>query len=165
MSLLSRLFKKSDPLPTNDNAEQEDLDELKIKGRDLATQGSYKQALSCFEMVLARQEKLFGKQHPELAATLSDIGFAWDGLNEYRKAIEYYEKALAIRRKVGGSDSHSIAITLNNIGLSWLALDPYKSEKYIEEALVIMRKELGKDHPQTKQTEVHLVSIKKNLPG
>lgn len=111
--------------------------------------GEYEKAVKYYELALANDLELFGKDHPSVAINRNNLGAAWDSLSQYKKAIDYYEKALASDLKAYGEDHPNVAIDRNNLGMAWHALGEYKKAiAYLEQALVSDLKTYGEDDPQ-----------------
>ena len=68
------------------------------EGNNSPSSGDAHQAVSCYERALATFEQVYEKDpnHPEIAATLNNLGNAWRDLGDTRKAVDYYKRALAI---------------------------------------------------------------------
>ena len=99
--------------------------------------GYKREALASLEVILESCRK---RRNVELeAATLNNIGSAYDDLGEKQKALSYFERALPLSRKVGNVSGE--AATLNNIGSVYFALgEKQKALEYFERALTLRRK-------------------------
>ena len=106
---------------------------------------------SCaYERALAIQEREFGPDHRELAATLGNLGGVWGDLGQPGKARELYERALAIQEREFGPDHPEVATTLGNLGSVWGDLgEPGNARGLYERALRILRTHFPKGHPHT----------------
>ncbi len=122
------------------------LNELGVTINDL---GDKRKAIFYYEQALAIDEKVLGKEHPNVAIRLNNLGSAWDDLGDKKKAISYYEQALAIWKAVYGDTHPQVAVGLNNLGAAWDDLgDKKKAISYYEAALAIDEKVFGKEHPK-----------------
>ena len=122
-------------------------------GKILRDFGDPRKAVDYFEQALSIGKEVYGERHPNVAATLNDLGGAWDSLGDSKKAIEYYEQALSIDREVYGERHPDVAINLNNLGLAWYSLgDSKKAINYYEQALSIVREVYGERHPNVATT-------------
>ncbi|MBI5957524.1 MAG: tetratricopeptide repeat protein, partial [Chloroflexi bacterium] len=94
------------------------------------------QRINWFEMGLKVWR---GANNPEReAATLNNIGGAWDALGEKRQALAFYEQALPLSQAVG--DRSGEATTLNNIGMAWSGLGEQRQAlDFYEQALPLRR--------------------------
>ena len=103
----------------------------------------YDEALAYLDTARVLQEKHFGLQDLDLAATYHSIGFVYSAQNNYDKAMEFYDKALAIREKVLDPLSHALAISYNNKGVVDMEQGKYKEAmKWYDKALAIFEKVL-----------------------
>ncbi len=126
--------------------------------------GFYLKALELLEQSLTIYKTAYGEQHPDVAATLNNIGLTWDRLGEYRKALDYYAQALDINRQAYGEQHPAVARNLNNIARAWYNLGEYQQAKeYLEAALAIQRDMLGPEHPDTKNTAEGLRQVQSKL--
>jgi tetratricopeptide (TPR) repeat protein len=128
----------------------------------LHRKGQHIEALEYYRNVLLFPKKVKEAPYSDGATILTHMGNIYDALQQFQQAINHYEMALTILKDAFGDKHLIVATVYNNAGLSYLAINPNKSKEYIEAALTIMHKELGKDHPQTKQTEIHLATIMRN---
>src|SRR5215472_18655495 len=62
------------------------------------------------------QRKTLEPDHPQLARTLSDLGYVYYILGRYMEAEPLYRRALAILEKAGKTHESDAAITLNKLG-------------------------------------------------
>ncbi|MDR2528228.1 MAG: tetratricopeptide repeat protein [Synergistaceae bacterium] len=60
-----------------------------------ANSGQYLEAKEYYERALPLCLKLFGEEHPDTAASLSNLGNVYYKLGDYSKAKETHERALA----------------------------------------------------------------------
>ena len=59
------------------------------------------------------------KLHPDIAASLNNIGMVYKNIGNTEKALDFYNQSLDMRRKVYSNEPHpDIADSLNNIGMS-----------------------------------------------
>ncbi|MDQ1354223.1 MAG: hypothetical protein QG657_4532 [Acidobacteriota bacterium] len=110
--------------------------------------GNYSRAKEYYEKALAIDEKVYGKEHLDVATGLNNVGEAWRALGDPKKAISYVEQALAIWKKAYGEQHPQVATGLNNLGSAYKALGyPKKAISYVEQALAIDEEVYGKEHP------------------
>jgi len=73
------------------------------------------EALKLNELNLAIQEKILGREHPNMAMTMNNIATILGNKGEYEKALEMYKEVLVIREKVLGNDNPRTKVTRRNI--------------------------------------------------
>ena len=108
-------------------------------------------------------EKALGKDHLDLATTLTNLAFLFRDQGQRAKARPLYERALAIREKALGKDHADVGATLYNLAV---LLDeqgaPAEARPHFERALVIDEQVFGKDSPEL-VTELLYLARKANL--
>jgi tetratricopeptide (TPR) repeat protein len=67
--------------------------------------GEYSKALSFCEKAHEIRRETLPSNHPDLAASYSNIGWAYDNIGEYSKALSFHEKAHEILQKNSPSES------------------------------------------------------------
>jgi len=126
----------------------EDAQTLIARGTDYYNLGDFKNAIECFFEASDLFEKIMGKDHPDYAASLYNLGFLYDSIGDYVKAEIYYLEAASIREKILGKDHPSYAASLNNLGMLYYNMGDYvRAERYYLEAINIWEKVFGKEHP------------------
>lgn len=107
-------------------------------------EGKYSEALTYLDSARVLQEKHFGLQDPDLAATYHNMGFVYHLQGNYDKAMEFYNKALKIQEQVLDSLSPDLAKTYNNIGTVYRNQSEFdEAEKWYDKALMLYDKALG----------------------
>ncbi len=71
--------------------------------------GDLEQARDQFGASLRIRERLFGPEHPRIAASLSNLAVVQSDLSAYSEAEALYERALAIRLAEYGADHWNVA--------------------------------------------------------
>ena len=66
------------------------------------------------------------ENHPVIAASYNNLGYAYGKLGDHKKQLDYYLKALAIREKVLPENHPDIAASYNNVGHAYYELGDYK---------------------------------------
>ena len=108
----------------------------------------YEQAKPLYEGALAIKEKVFGKEHPEVAISLNNLGLLYKTQDKYAKAKPLYERALAIHEKVFGKEHPDVANSLNNLAVLYDSQGNYERAKPLyKTSLAIKEKFFGKEHP------------------
>ena len=58
--------------------------------------------ISYYERALAIDEKILGREHPDVAFEFNNLGMANRALGEFQNAMFYFEQALVILKNVYG---------------------------------------------------------------
>eukprot|EP00959_Pyramimonas_sp_CCMP1952_P303380 6348928-Pyramimonas_sp.AAC.1 len=61
--------------------------------------GKYDDALPLYGRSLAIDEKVYGKEHPEVATDLNNLAVLYENMGKYDDALPLYERSLAIDEK------------------------------------------------------------------
>ena len=124
------------------------VDDYMDWGIDYYEQGEYAKAIECFLEAKNIYEKTLGKEHPDYAISLNNLGILYWNMVDYAKAERYYLEAIAIKEKALGKEHLSYASSLNNLGELYSDIGNYsKAERYYLEATAIYEMALGKEHP------------------
>jgi len=127
------------------------LDEAKALNRkvvELYSSGRYEEAIPYAERVLQIREKALGKEHPDVAVSLSNLAGLYWATGRYAEAEPLLKRALAIREKVLGKNHPDVAQSLNNLAVLYRDTGRYaEAEPLYQRALQIREKALGKEHP------------------
>jgi len=111
---------------------------------------AYDQARLLFEQALGIDEKVFGPDHPNTAASLNNLAILLEDLGDFQGSRPLKARALAIEERTFGPDHPRTAIGINNLGYLLQAQGDYVGARpYFERALLIREKALGPDHPDT----------------
>jgi hypothetical protein len=62
------------------------------------------------------RRELFGELHPDIAASLNNVGHWYGDQGDLQGALDYSEQALAMRRELFGELHPDIATSLSNVG-------------------------------------------------
>ncbi len=117
-------------------------------GLYVATRGEYSAAETVLARAVAIREKALGPDHPDVAATLNNLGSVYKEQGRYEEAEPLHVRALAIREKSLGPDHPSVATSLNSLGNLCTDQGRYEEAKALyTRALAIREKALGPDHP------------------
>ncbi len=110
--------------------------------------GEYHEARELHEQALAIVRKVYGEEHPSVAASLTGLAAVLQALGDYDRARQLHEQALAIRRKLYGEEHPDVATSLNNLAAVLQALGDYdRARELFEQALAIWRQVYGEEHP------------------
>jgi serine/threonine protein kinase/Tfp pilus assembly protein PilF len=99
--------------------------------------GIFDQAERMHREALAIDQKLFGPESKETAASLNNLGLALVAQEHFPEAEKADAEALAIRRRLFGDDNPDTATSLNDLGAV------YRQEGKLSEAEGMVRKALG----------------------
>jgi tetratricopeptide (TPR) repeat protein len=97
----------------------------------------YDQEVAENQIALQILTDVLGPGHPEVGATLQNLGATCDEMGRPDEAIEYDRKALAVLERALGAEHPRIAITLSNLG------DPLRRQKRFAEALPLYQRALA----------------------
>jgi len=126
------------------------LSAKRLLGTLLEKKGRYQQARAILEEVLARQEELFGKGHPETLSVMDSLGTVYLSLGEPRESEEILRRTVHLStEKLGGkhpdtlSSKHNLVCALLKNG-QFAAAKDLAGEVYAE-----TRQVLGDEHLDT----------------
>ena len=108
-----------------------------LMGRAYQDLGEYKEAEIMHRAALRLNEKLFGLESPEAAASLNDLGDALSGNGQWGDAELVFQQALRIRRKVFGNVHRDVASSLNSLA------NMYRNQGNVTEAVALAQQALG----------------------
>eukprot|EP00058_Branchiostoma_floridae_P017227 XP_002602715.1 hypothetical protein BRAFLDRAFT_72923 [Branchiostoma floridae] len=135
---------------------------LHFQGLTFVELGDHQKALSCFKQACEMYRRFYGgKDHPEIASSLTDVGSGWRMVGDRKKAISILEQALQMsQRLLGPRAAHPhIAQSLAELGMSWFEMgNPQKAISYAEGALQMFRKIYGEtaEHPKIARSLINL---------
>jgi len=100
------------------------------------------------EQALAMRQRLFDGDHPDVAASLSNLAVTLSGFGEYERARELDEQALAMRQRLFDGDHPDVAASLNNLAADLRAVGEDGRARELDEQALAMRQRLfDGDHP------------------
>jgi tetratricopeptide (TPR) repeat protein len=140
-----------------ENFLEEDIENLKkdfkkfdliyLYGTILYKNGNHKKAIIFYQKCLEIKENIFGRNNPDVAAFLNNLGNIYSALGDYQRAIIYSREALEIMERVLGKNHPDIAAFLNNLGNCHGSLGNYlKAIEYHKKTLEIQKKIFGRNH-------------------
>jgi tetratricopeptide (TPR) repeat protein len=123
--------------------------ELAAKFRELYQQGRYSEAEIIAGKTLEVGEDALGPEHPEVAASLNNLGELYRAQGRHTEAEPLYRRALAIREKALGPEHPEVGTSLNNLAELYRAQGRHTgAEPLYKRALAIMEKARGPEHPE-----------------
>ena len=104
---------------------------------------------STLRRALAIREKFLGKEHPDVAANLLDLGGYYANQGEYQRAESLLRRALAIRERAFGADNREVVKSLVRLGDLMGRLGRFdEAETLLQRALASGQTSIGSDHPE-----------------
>jgi tetratricopeptide (TPR) repeat protein len=117
-------------------------------GQVLDARGDSVAAIERAREALAIREAKLGHDHPDVAASLHNLGVASLNLGALEAAGDYFERALTIRRAVLGEDHPDVAASYNWLGNTLVARGQIDAGiGFYRKALAIRERALPADHP------------------
>jgi len=128
------------------------------------TQGKYQDAKEFYEKGLEIRRRVKGAEHPDVALSLTGLGYLAYCLGKYDEAERLYEQALAIREQAHGPDDPRVAQVLTHQGKLYRVQGKYRDAKRkYERALAIRENRSENDHPDMAYTLRHLARLYRSL--
>jgi len=125
------------------------INDLVSKMVELFNSGQFEQALPYAKSALEATEKAFGKEHPDVAARLSDLAVLYVATGKYAEAEPLFSKSLEIREKTLGNEHPDTVICLYNMANMYYSAGSYaEAVPSIVRALALKEKVLSKEHPE-----------------
>ena len=111
--------------------------------------GNYDRAEEMHRAALITRQKLFGKESPEAAKSLNDLGLALLANNKLAEAEQAHREALAIRQRLYGEENADTATSLNDLSSAYRQETKLsQAEPMARQALAIREKLFGHEHLQ-----------------
>jgi tetratricopeptide (TPR) repeat protein len=121
---------------------------VSMRGAAEVALGFLKEAETSFRWALETLEKALGPNHPDVAASLSNLAGLYDAQGRYAEAEPLLRRALGVWEKTLGPDHPHMAISLHNLAALYLRQGRYaEAEPLLRRALEILEKALGPNHP------------------
>jgi serine/threonine-protein kinase len=113
-------------------------------GSTYAGLGRLEEAERWLREALRTRQEILGREHPDVAATITDLAGLLMEKGEYGTAEQLSREALAMRRRLLGNESVEVAASLTNLGEILFQQSLYDAaEAQLRESLAIRRKLLG----------------------
>eukprot|EP00042_Codosiga_hollandica_P041061 m.362806 g.362806 ORF g.362806 m.362806 type:complete len:506 (+) comp56020_c1_seq1:313-1830(+) len=146
--------------PVHANDMDKVLNQIALAFRDF---GSYDAALEFYSRGSEITLKNMGRDHPDMAASFSNMGTVHKLKGNPDRALEYYQLALSIEIKALGLDDPATATTYNHIGGVYSEQGKFdQALEFFQKCLGIRLKVLGKDHLAVASTYFNLGSVWNN---
>jgi CHAT domain-containing protein/tetratricopeptide (TPR) repeat protein len=121
--------------------------ELDTKVGQLFVEGRYNEGIAIAKDLLAVREKTLGKNHPDVARSLSDLGWLHSFTGRYGEAEALFKRGLEIREKRLGKNHPDVAHILNRLALLYWNTGRYGEAVGLHKrSLEIKEKRLGRGH-------------------
>src|SRR6266478_7465589 len=99
-------------------------------------------------IALAIREKTLGAEHPDTAASLSDLSLLYFYEKKFATAEKFAQRALPIQEKVFGPNGLEVSPALNRLGIAERELGNLSAtETTLKRALAIREENLGTKSP------------------
>lgn len=119
--------------------------------------GDKEAAKAIYNEVLKAQERHLGPDHPDVAATLNNLGTMYRDEDLHHEVRPLYERALRIRREDWENtptnspnrreSAYRVAESYGNMGALYMDLGWYEqAAPCLDQSLLVMGREVGKDH-------------------
>lgn len=113
----------------------------------LRNRSDYARAELMYQRALAIWEKTLGSDHPEVAQSLSDLGFLFNDIGDYVRAEAALQRALSIYEKSLPEGHGALENTLNRLALVYREKGDYlKAEPLFQRSLNYWEKTFGPVH-------------------
>jgi tetratricopeptide (TPR) repeat protein len=133
-------------------------------GRGLQQLGDLSAAHVLCEEALASDCKIYGDDHPTVAARRNNLARMLHDLGELQAARVLYEQVLASYRKTYGDDHPTVATERNNLAVLLHDLGDFPAACALyEQALASDRKTYGDDHPTVAIRRSNLAGLLQQL--
>jgi serine/threonine protein kinase/tetratricopeptide (TPR) repeat protein len=110
--------------------------------------GQSRLAENLLRQAVAIRTKEFGRNHPDVAASLDNLALALQEQGKFVEAERMHREALLIRRTLLGEAHPDVAASLNNLGLVlWKEGKFVEAEAIQRQALALKKKVFGDEHP------------------
>ncbi|KAL2307640.1 hypothetical protein Nmel_000613 [Mimus melanotis] len=161
LDALATLYQKQNKY---EQAEQLRKKSFKIRQKAARQKGNLRGFALLRQRALQLEELTLGKDTPDNARTLNELGVLYYLQNNLETAELFLKRSLEMRERVLGSDHPDCAQSLNNLAALYNEKKHYdKAEELYEKALDIRRRALAPDHPSLAYTVKHLAVLYKKM--
>ncbi|XP_069504796.1 nephrocystin-3 [Ambystoma mexicanum] len=159
LDALALLYQKQNKY---DQVEQLRKRSLKIRQKTVHRKGSMYGFALLRRRALQLEELTLGKDTPDNARTLNELGVLYYLQNNLEVAEMFLKRSLEMRERLLGPDHTDCAQSLNNLAALYNERKQHdKAEELYERALDIRKRALSPDHPSLAYTVKHLALLYK----
>jgi len=110
--------------------------------------GELKQAKERFEKALTIMKKIFGEDHPDVAAGYLNLGIVYRCMKQYNLAKEHLEKALMIQKRTELGEKNELTSEMyRNLATVYDSTgEVHKAKEFYEKAMDIAKQTCGQKH-------------------
>ncbi|NWJ06604.1 NPHP3 protein, partial [Crypturellus undulatus] len=161
LDALATLYQKQNKY---EQAEQLRKKSFKIRQKAARRKGSLCGFALLRQRALQLEELTLGKDTPDNARTLNELGVLYYLQNNLETAELFLKRSLEMRERVLGPEHPDCAQSLNNLAALYNEEQLHdKAEELYERALDIRRRALAPDHPSLAYTVKHLAVLYKKM--
>jgi tetratricopeptide (TPR) repeat protein len=132
------------PLSAEESAALKEAEQWNKKVIDLYKKGKFSEAIPLAKQSLEITEKVLGKEHLYVAATLNNLAALYVEQGNYQQAEPLYQRSLTIKENILDKEHPDVATALNNLGGLYQAQGSYQQAiPLFQRALAIREKALG----------------------
>ena len=137
----------------------QNTDALQDQYYEYYNNGDFNNAVKYALKVLDIQEKSIGKNHPDYAFTLGNLGVYYLFASKYEKALAINLEVVELRKRILGVEDEEYHLALGNLASTYSKLGRYSKALSINlELLEIREKIIGKKHLDYIQTSQNIAS-------
>nr|XP_012306646.1 nephrocystin-3 isoform X3 [Aotus nancymaae] len=161
LEALATLYQKQNKYEQADHFRKKSF---KIRQKAIKKKGNLYGFALLRRRALQLEELTLGKDTPDNARTLNELGVLYYLQNNLETADQFLKRSLEMRERVLGPDHPDCAQSLNNLAALCNEKKQYdKAEELYERALDIRRRALAPDHPSLAYTVKHLAILYKKM--
>tara|TARA_B110000459_G_C16549615_1_gene466114 strand:- start:281 stop:727 length:447 start_codon:yes stop_codon:yes gene_type:complete len=125
----------------------QNTDALEDQYYEYYNNGDFNNAIKYALKILDIQEKSIGKNHPDYAFTLGNIGVNYLAVSQYDKALAINLEVVELRKRILGVEDEEYHLALGNLASTYSKLGRYSKALSINlELLEIRERTIGKKH-------------------
>ncbi len=126
--------------------------------------GNHEKALEILHQALPISEAVYGREHPDTANLIANMGFELGDLKRWDEAEAKSREALSIREKVYGPDHPRIAASLTDLSVLYAKAErPAEALPLVDRIIEIRGAALGREHPRISQAMTFKASLMLSL--
>ncbi len=141
-------------------ADEARVRELQQQTQSTLERGDYSGAEAAGKTLVAESARVYGDEHPNVAAGLNLLGATLLRLGRFSEAEGLFRRMLAIYERSLGPDHEYTAAALNSLALVLEKLGDFSSaESLLRRSVGILEAKLGRDNPDTATTVSNLARV------